>query len=383
MENNGTAEKSAEKQTIDTFDWDNGDPENFSFFGEETGLDLPSNLSTENTEEETEEEKVQNNLEIDEEIDEDDFFDKIAEEADNVKKGESNIEIKSSSMVSFLKEKGIIDFELEDDVELTDELAEEILADSFEDKLDAKLEEKLTELPEDAKNLLKYLAKGGNLTEYLENFNTPSVSLTEDLDLEDESNQELVMQELLRQEGYDAEEIAAQLDYFKSSGKLSSIANKKFTKWKSDIQENKKALVKRQEERARLEKQNLKEYKSKLSELVKSDKLNTIKLSAKDKLDLPGYMADKTVKLENGAFITPMQKELYETLQDNENAVVFAKLLKNRKDGKISFEGLIEDLENDIAKSVKNNIRRNKTPSPSMSRTSRTSTRSILDMFGE
>ena len=63
-------------------------------------------------------------------------------------------ELNSVSVVSKLKEKGFIDFELEEGEELTEELAEEILEEGFEVKINEKIDELFKDLPDNVRELI-------------------------------------------------------------------------------------------------------------------------------------------------------------------------------------------------------------------------------------
>ena len=94
-----------------------------------------------------------NNEEDEDEEDEDDLDD------DTVKSKSQKVnELSNSGVLNFLKEKGLVDYELEEDQELTEEDAEALLEDAFEESLDSRLEETLTGLPDRVKNLVKYVA---------------------------------------------------------------------------------------------------------------------------------------------------------------------------------------------------------------------------------
>ena len=61
-----------------------------------------------------------------------------------------------------------------------------------------------------------------------------------------------------------------------------------------------------------------------------------IKLSAKDKNEIPGFMTDRNIKLSNGAVVTPFNQNLMEVLQNETASIQLAKLLRDRKkDGKL------------------------------------------------
>ena len=273
----------------------------------------------------------------------------------------------SVSTVSFLKEKGLIEFELEEGTELTPELAEEILEDSFDEKIEDRVEELFGKLPQIVKDLNKYAINGGDINQFFNSIAKQKESgITADIDLTQESNQELVIKNQLKSEGYDDEYISSQLEFLKDSNKLDKIAQTHFDKWKTENEKEQTRLLEQQKERVRLEKENRRKLKSKVTSFInETEDLSGIQLSKDDKKILPSYMTDRNVKLQNGSTITPMQRDLYAALQDDSKAVLIAKLLKSD----FNFKDIAVNAETKVTKKVKENIRRNKTNTPSKSAT--------------
>lgn len=300
------------------------------------------------------------------------------EEDEDLPKG-SNITILNS-----LKEKGLIDFELEEGEELDEELADELIEDKWEESVDNKVKELLTTLPEKARNIIQYAINGGNVDEYLESL-TSDVGLPLDVNLEKEENQILVLKHLLRLEDKDEEEIETEIDYLKDSGKLKSISEKKFNKYKSEIESTEKDLLRQQELAREAEKKAIKEAKARVSTFVSTnDEIEGIKFTKEDKKVLASYMNDKVVKLNNGNTLTTMQKELFIDLPKNEKALIqLATLLRNRnEDGTFNFESIIKKATTEVSQTVRQNLRRNKTSIPASTTSKpKQSEKSLADYF--
>ena len=325
-----------------------------------------------------------------EESTETDLFDenKEVENVENIKKEEGNEDTQSStvSAVNLLKEKGLIDFELEDGKELTEEAAEEILEEKYEETVEKRIEELFNDLPDVVKQINKFALDGGDVKEFFNSLaKTNSSGLSEDLDLEDEDNQELVVKEMLKAEDNDDEEIETQLEFLKESGKLEMFAQKKFEKWKKIKEAEKEKLLNEQKIAKQREKEAIKKAKQEtVSFLSSTEELGELKLSKADKKVLPSYINDKTVKLQNGATITQMQKELFYDLPQNSKAFMqLAVLMKNRnKDGTFNFESITKNIETKVTKKVKENVRRSKQSVPTKSKNqSGTPKRSLADFF--
>lgn len=300
------------------------------------------------------------------------------EEDEDLPKG-SNITILNS-----LKEKGLIDFELEEGEELDEELADELIEDKWEESVDNKVKELLTTLPEKARNIIQYAINGGNVDEYLESL-TSDTGLPLDVNLEKQENQILVLKHLLRLEDKDEEEIETEIDYLKDSGKLKSISEKKFNKYKSEIESTEKDLLRQQELAREAEKKAIKEAKARVSTFVSTnDEIEGIKFTKEDKKVLASYMNDKVVKLNNGNTLTTMQKELFIDLPKNEKALIqLATLLRNRnEDGTFNFESIIKKATTEVSQTVRQNLRRNKTSIPASTTSKpKQSEKSLADYF--
>jgi hypothetical protein len=247
---------------------------------------------------------------------------------------DKTVKVKSKDTLEFLKEKGLVDYELEEGTELTDDLADEILEDNWDASIIAGVEETIKDLPDALKELIKYSAKGGDFTELLSKMTTQTVSgINKDTDMEVESNQVLAISLDLKDQGYDQEYIDTQIEFLKESGKLAGISKKAFekkiAKQDSDIQET----IKQAEKRKEVEKEAQKTYKKDITVQISS--LNDIKglvLNKQDKESLPSYISDANIKLQDGRTVTKFQQELFSIFGDKEQTILLAKLVKDKFD---------------------------------------------------
>lgn len=290
----------------------------------------------------------------------------------------------SKATLEFLQEKGFVDFELEEGEELTDELAEEITEDAWEQAIDNKLTDLFDGLPDVVKHIVKYAKDGGDIETFLGTVAKKGSSpMKSDMDMSDEANQELVMRTTLKEEGNDDEYIDMQLEFLKDSGKLEAMSDKKFKAWKANQKNEEAELTQKQAETARLQKEKARQDKLKLTTNINSlDEVSGFKLSKQDKRDLPSYFLDKTVKLESGATMTNYHSDVYEVMSNEIASVQLAKLLKNRnKDGSFNFSKIEKEATTKVTREVKDNIRRNKTNTPSRSVGSGGSQKTLADFF--
>ena len=284
-------------------------------------------------------------------------FEEDDEENDSKTPATANI-----SLLNSLKDRGLLEYELEEGVELTEELADELIEDRFEETIDERIKDKLSALPEDAQEAIQFVLQGGSFSDYIRTITSDSgLSLSEDMDLESEKNQILVLQEILGQEEDDEEFIESQIEALKDNGKLKVFAEKKFAKWLAETKAKKTALLQEQAAKKIEVKNTIKESKRKVTEvLTKSEDIGGLQPSKEDKKEVASYMNDRAVALQNGAEITEMQKELFYELPKNETAMIqLAILLRNRnEDGTFNFESIINKTKTKLAKDIKDNVRR-------------------------
>lgn len=280
------------------------------------------------------------------------------EEDDN----KNNSATANISLLNSLKERGLLEYELEEGVELTEELADELIEDRFEETIDERIKDKLSALPEDAQEAIQFVLQGGSFNDYIKTITSESgLNLSEDMDLESEENQILVLQEILGQEEDDDEFIESQIEALKDNGKLKIFAEKKFAKWLTETKAKKTALLEAQAAKKIEAKNVIRESKRKVTEvLTKSEDIGGLQPSKEDKKEVASYMNDRAVALQNGAEITEMQKELFYELPKNETAMIqLAILLRNRnEDGTFNFESIINKTKTKLAKDIKDNVRR-------------------------
>jgi len=351
--------------------WETGENAG-DFFEEFTQVEKPpvSDLLDQKKEDKTSDEldEVAKNQAVDfgdfedekEEEEDDDFTDFTDKEEESLE--DENTEFKTT--LSYLTERGLIEVEEGNE----EEDPKELITTGFEKAIDKQVDELLGGLSNEVKQLNKFVLNGGNFDDFVKEYAKAGVtSISKNLDLDNPSNQELVLKETLLAEGEDEETIDAQVEFYKENGKLESIAKNKFEKWKKKQTVLAESLAKERTQQVRQEKVRLKENKTKLSENLNSlEDLNGIPVSAKDKKVLPAYMMDRTVKLENGNQISPMQRDLVEALKDDNKALLLAKLLKSNFD----FSKIKSEEKEKVLGKVKAGLRRTKDESKGGGKTS-------------
>lgn len=340
---------------------------------EASGASLLEQVAEENS---IEVEEVKSEEPEEEEVEEEDLFANIGEDEEladtsleTKEDGEEEVkEVPSKTTLSFLKDKGLVSFELEEGEELTDELAEEILEDSYEEAIETRIEEKLQGLPQEVKALVSYSLKGGNLSDFLKETPTVSSTLEIDLDMSEEDNQVKALKQIMAADGDDEETIETQIELLKDSGRLEKFATAKYNKWVKDKQVEIDEAVQKQKDRAENMKKAIRESKAQIASYLAENKdIDGIQYSRADKKELASFISDRNVTLDNGSTISEMQKALFYEIPKNEVAMMqLAVLLRNRKkDGSFNFDAvLLNSKKTEITKDLKNKLRRKETNVP-------------------
>lgn len=322
------------------------------------------------------------------------LFDNFAENVPNLiedksKNDEEEKEVKTSKTVStldFLKDKGFVNYELEEGEELTEELAEELVEEGLEQHFEERIKDLVESVSDEGKQMIQFLLKGGKLNEFISTLSNGGKAIDINADLESEDAQVKTLRKLLALEDKDSEEIESEIEFLKDSGKLKLITDKKFAKYKAEYNSKQSSLVKQQQEKKESEKEAIKKEKLQVfNYLNENTESNGIKFSLSDKKELPSYMNDKNVKLTNGTSISQMQTDLFYEIPKNRKAMIqLATLLKNRnEDGTFNFESIAKSEKTKVTQEVKQEIRRNKTSIPDSSKsTQRTSEKSLSEYFG-
>lgn len=291
----------------------------------------------------------------DEEDDDDDL------EGDQKKKPaeKTSKEVNHMNTLSFLKDKGLVEYELEEGEEMDETLAEEILEESFEDRVESRVSELFEELPPVVKNFNKFVINGGDPKQFLSNYSQQGAAkgLRLGMDLSDEKNQEAIVRASMNADGHDPEYIDSQVQFLKDSKNLAKISKKSYKVWEKEEKHREKALLEEQVAARQADKERRKEVRSNVSKIIgEQEDFNGMKLTRDDKRSLPGYMTGLTVKLENGGVVTPMQRDLNKILNDEKQAILLATLVKSG----LNFEELKKQLNTQVTNNIKDDVRRNK-----------------------
>lgn len=339
------------QEDLKNFDWD----KDIDFFGENAPENMVIDDGTLIPKEEPKEEEPKKE-EVTEEKEEKKTEEEIkAEEAfeDLVVDSEDSYVSSKVSYNDFYKKlvsENIIDDDEEDGVEIT----EEVLAEKIEAQFEKRFEDGIKDLPQELKEAIKFVYNGGEYQDFVSNY-TKHTELSEDLDITDEDNQEKVLRYMLEKDETDKEIIESQIEFYKDSGKLESISTKYFNKWKKDMKAERENLIESQKEAKRQALENQKEFKKEISTFIsKNNEIKGFSLNRKDENELPEYISNPTIKLDNGRQITPFYRDLFEALKDKENIVLLAKMVKDN----FNLESFKKNIVTKQTKEIKDNLQR-------------------------
>ncbi len=302
---------------------------------------------------------------------EEEIFSDEEEETEGKKKEKNSEEtttISDVNIVMKLKERGLIDFDLEEGQELTEEEASDLLEESLEAAVQQNLADIFRDLPPIVKDFNKFVSDGGDPMEFIKTHrNHAEKGLSLGMDLSKDETQEKVLRILFAEEGLDDDLIDSQIDFLKDNGKLKSLSEKKYQIWSKSVAEEQRKLLEKQEEDKKDKKEKEKKYRRDLADFIASnDTVGDLKLNKRDKNSLTSYIMDRNVKLQNGQFISSFYADLNSVLGNTEAMVQLAKLLKLRdKAGKFSFKEIEKDIETSVTKKIKDKINNEDNHKPS------------------
>lgn len=360
---------SGTEKTIDQFAGWEDTSQQHDFFGE-TNLEVDivdiaskDDVKTEEAIAKEEEEKKEQEL-IDDQFS---SFEKSAskvqtEDEDEDDKGTSSSKkepttnINNKQTLEFLKEKGLVDYELEEGKELTEEDAEHLLEDSWEKALELEVEATIKDLPQDIKDLVKFASKGGNVGELLGKMIQHATSgITKDSDIDNEDVQVLAVTMDLKSQGYDQEYIDSQIEFLKDSGKLGNISKKSYDRIIENQESETASQVQRQKELVESRKKQAREYRSNITTHINSlNEAGGLPISKQDKATLPTYISEPNVELQDGRFVSEMQADLFKVMADKDKIVLLAKLLKTDFD----FSAIERKKQTQAARGVREAVER-------------------------
>ena len=276
------------------------------------------------------------------------------------------------------KEQGIFKHvELEEDEEIDDERFEELLEEEYETEVSQRLQDWATkELDDDARAFIAFKQKGGRTQDFFKA--AQSFNVLEG-DIEDETFQRKVIEHQLKLEDWDDEEIADRLETLSETNRLANTASKYYDRLKTKAEKEKETLVEKQAEQRERAEANKREFKSNLRNTLSSIRdVKGMKITPKEKSDIYKFITDETEVVGNRK-VTPFQKAIAESIQDENKMILLAKLLKSDFD----FSDFEKQIKNKEVKKLKENLESRKGLRPTSSGKSSMEGKSLGDIFSQ
>lgn len=182
---------------------------------------------------------------------------------------------------------------------------------------------------EEVEKLDNFVKNGGKLKDY---FQIDAELDLDTLDVENESNQKMVVKEFLKEKGFSAKQIERRLTNYEEAGLLEDEATDALESLKEIRETKKQQLLEQQENQAKLAKKRQHEYfESVVNEIKAMDNIRGVKIPEKDKKVLLEYIFKPTA---DG--VTKFQKDWSKSVKNLLESAYFTMkgdtLLKAAKD---------------------------------------------------
>lgn len=277
-------------------------------------------------------------------------------------------EVSNKKVLTFLKSRGIIDLDEKETEDLEEDEAEDFIADKYEEAIEKRVEQTISSLPDDVKRIIRFANNGGSVEDYISQVYgvDATVAPTVKVDITKPEMQEKVMRASLLSEGYDEEFAKAQIDWLKETDKLEAMAKKAYEKFKRSEENQAKQLEEEQRRYKEEIKQRQAAFKKDLaSHLSKTEAINSLKITKRDAAELPDYIANNSIRLQDGRQMSQFYYDLYKLMEDKNSIAVLAKLVKN----KLSFKEIEKEIETNKTRDLKEKIRKTRVESTRQSKT--------------
>ena len=218
-------------------------------------------------------------------------------------------------------------------VEIPDEVGEDDLYQFVDDEIEARLEEALDEYDEALRNnpqaiaLLRFMKNGGNTADFVAVYGQSK--LPSEADLKKPAVREAFLRQYYMEiEGLDAEDTEDKIEWLKESKKDEKFALKHFKEIQESRAEAQQQLLQAQAERKRQAEASVIQFRNVIKKTVaEEDVIGDIKLSAKDKRELPDYISKHTVKAGPTQLVTQLQKDIADIFGDPKQLILLAKFV--------------------------------------------------------
>lgn len=203
-------------------------------------------------------------------------------------------------VASFLKEEQLVD-------EVPENLDPDTFKEMWQKSIDKAIEEELSDLPDETKELIEYVRRGGKQSEFL-SVASKTVDY-EQMDLTEERNQKLVVQEYLKSMGYDDDEIDDQINLLIDSDRLEARAEKYVGKLIEKQAKAKQELFEQQKQEQLNRAKAYEEYVTNLrSTIEEATDIAGMDISKEDKVKFRDYMTKPVTKGGPSQYVLDMKQ---------------------------------------------------------------------------
>lgn len=239
--------------------------------------------------------KKETKAEVDEEVEEETEPGELVDETEELEEVEETEEVEEEGsfkpFIEHLANKGILDYNSEDEFEDTEEGLEKIVANTVKNGIN----DYKKSIPEDGQRFLEFLENGGRPSDFHKYYY--SEATFEDFSLENEDDQKYIYSEGLRLEGYSEEDIADEIQDALDLGKLEKKAELHLKKLQKLEAKNKETLLENQRKaKEEAEKRYQEEVDNFKKGLYESETIAGFKLSKKERDEVWDYMTSPVDK---------------------------------------------------------------------------------------
>lgn len=186
------------------------------------------------------------------------------EEEEEQKEDEQEEGFSYKAFLTHLNEQGLVQFEDREDLEDTPDVVYESINRTVQEGIKSYKDS----IPETGKQFLDYLEKGGDPKKYIDTLQRP-INLDK-LDLDNESDQELVMREYLKLSDYSSEEIDETIADYKDGLLLDKQSKVAFKKLEKSFDKRNESLIKEQEAYAESQREQYANYQKLVDTTIES-----------------------------------------------------------------------------------------------------------------
>jgi|15BtaG_2_1085339.scaffolds.fasta_scaffold00010_63 hypothetical protein len=264
-----------------------------------------------------------------------------------------------SVFANLLKENELLDFN-EEEFEPTLDGIVDAFSTTVESRVKEEIELFQRNLPEEGKDLLRHIIKGGKVSEFSNVYSMPDVSA---LDIKGEkniNNQRAVLKEFLRLRGDSAEEAQETLQDYEDLGKLERQAERAQERLVQYNKSQKAQLEQKATQDAQVKEQKRAEVLKTIEETVtESKEIHGFPMSKKIKKDLMAYMTETSVKIDSPQgpqYVTKFQADELEAGNNVEDFILRAYLRMTNFD----LKGVEKKTKTDYSSKLKATLQNSK-----------------------